>query len=220
VPESEAWKEHRAPSTGAVLGTLGQEWKLFGYLIVLMTFMMFLSHGTQDLYPDFLGTVHHITPANVSYIAIIYNVGAVVGAVIFGQLSQRIGRRYSMIASLCVSLLVIPLWAFSHTAALLAVGAFIMQVGVQGTWGIIPVHLNELAPDAARGLVPGLAYQLGILCAAPTNNIEYALRDKLGYQWALAAFEMVVIAVLVVVLLVGKERHGREFRVSRESKTT
>jgi SHS family lactate transporter-like MFS transporter len=216
VPESEAWKEHRAPSTGAVLGTLGQEWKLFGYLIVLMTFMMFLSHGTQDLYPDFLGTVHHITPANVSYIAIIYNVGAVVGAVIFGQLSQHIGRRYSMTASLCVSLLVIPLWAFSHTATLLAVGAFLMQVGVQGTWGIIPVHLNELAPDAARGLVPGLAYQLGILCAAPTNNIEYALRNKLGYQWALAAFEMVVIAVLVVLLLVGKERHGRDFRAASQ----
>jgi SHS family lactate transporter-like MFS transporter len=87
-----------------------------------------------------------------------------------------------------------------------------MQVGVQGTWGIIPVHLNELAPDAARGLVPGLAYQLGILVAAPTNNIEYALRDKFGYQWALAGFEIVVIGVLAVLLLVGRERHGRDFR--------
>jgi SHS family lactate transporter-like MFS transporter len=217
VPESEAWKEHRAPSTRAVLGSLGKEWKLFAYLIVLMTFMMFLSHGTQDLYPDFLGTVHRVSPANVSYIAMVYNVGAIVGAILFGQLSQNIGRRYSMIASLCVSLAVIPLWAFSHTAALLAVGAFVMQVGVQGTWGIVPVHLNELAPDAARGLVPGLAYQLGILVAAPTNNIEYALRDKFGYQWALAGFEIVVIGVLVVLLLVGSERHGRDFRVGPRS---
>ncbi len=217
VPESEAWKEHRAPSTRAVLGTLGHEWKLFAYLIVLMTFMMFLSHGTQDLYPDFLGTVHRIAPANVSYIAMLYNVGAVVGAVIFGQLSQHIGRRYSMIASLCLSLAVIPLWAFSRTAALLAVGAFLMQAGVQGAWGIIPVHLNELAPDAARGLVPGLAYQLGILVAAPTNNIEYALRDKLGYQWALAGFEVVVIGVLAALLLLGSERHGRDFRASLQS---
>ena len=117
-----------------------------------------------------------------------------------------------MIASLCFAMAVIPLWAFSKTAALLAVGAFLMQVGVQGTWGIIPVHLNELAPDAARGLVPGLAYQIGILFAAPTNNLEYALRDKFGYQWALAGFEMVVIGVIVVLLLLGKERHGREFR--------
>jgi SHS family lactate transporter-like MFS transporter len=207
----------RAPSTRAVLGSLGKEWKLFAYLIVLMTFMMFLSHGTQDLYPDFLGTVHRVSPANVSYIAMVYNVGAIVGAILFGQLSQNIGRRYSMIASLCVSLAVIPLWAFSHTAALLAVGAFVMQVGVQGTWGIVPVHLNELAPDAARGLVPGLAYQLGILVAAPTNNIEYALRDKFGYQWALAGFEIVVIGVLVVLLLVGSERHGRDFRVGPRS---
>jgi SHS family lactate transporter-like MFS transporter len=220
VPESEAWKEHRAPSTSAVLGSLGREWKLFGYLIVLMTFMMFLSHGTQDLYPDFLGTVHKISQANVSYIAMLYNVGAVVGAIIFGQLSQRIGRRYSMIASLCAAMAMIPLWAFSKTAALLALGAFLMQVGVQGTWGIIPVHLNELAPDAARGLVPGLAYQIGILFAAPTNNLEYALRDKFGYQWALAGFEIVVIGVIVVLLLLGKERHGREFRAGPQATTS
>ncbi|HEV3220742.1 MAG TPA: MFS transporter [Candidatus Acidoferrales bacterium] len=212
VPESEAWKEHRPPSTRAVLGSLGREWKLFGYLIVLMTFMMFLSHGTQDLYPDFLGTVHRIVPANVSYIVMLSSVGAVVGALIFGHLSQNIGRRYSMIAALCVSIAVIPLWAFSRTAALLAVGAFVMQAGVQGAWGIIPVHLNELAPDYARGLVPGLAYQFGIIVAAPTNNFEYALRDKLGYQWALAGFEIVVICVLAVLLLLGRERHGREFR--------
>jgi SHS family lactate transporter-like MFS transporter len=86
-----------------------------------------------------------------------------------------------------------------------------MQAGVQGTWGIIPVHLNELAPDAARGLVPGLAYQLGILFAAPTNTIEFALRDRVGYQWALAGFETVVILVLAILLFAGSERHNRDF---------
>jgi MFS transporter, SHS family, lactate transporter len=211
VPESEAWKKHRASSVSAVLRTAANEWKLFAYLIFLMTFMMFLSHGTQDLYPDFLGTVHHISPANVSYIAMLYNAGAVMGAILFGQLSQSLGRRFSMMASLGVSLLVIPMWAFSHTATLLAIGAFLMQAGVQGAWGIIPVHLNELAPDAARGLVPGLAYQLGILFAAPTNSIEFALRDRVGYQWALAGFETVVILVLAILLFAGSERHSRDF---------
>jgi SHS family lactate transporter-like MFS transporter len=215
VPESEAWKEHRAPNVGAVLRTALSQWKLFGYLIVLMTFMMFLSHGTQDLYPDFLASVHKIAPATVSYVAMLYNVGALVGAIVFGQLSQHIGRRYSMIASLGVALVAIPLWSFSTTTMMLAVGAILMQAGVQGAWGIIPVHLNELAPDAARGLVPGLAYQLGILFAAPTNNIEYALRDRVGYQWALAGFEIVVIVVLAVLLAFGTERHGRDFRTAR-----
>jgi SHS family lactate transporter-like MFS transporter len=214
VPESEAWRQHRAHSVGAVLKSAGREWKLFSYLILLMTFMMFLSHGTQDLYPDFLGTVHRVSPANVSYIAMLYNVGAVIGAIIFGQLSQSIGRRYSMISALGLSLVMIPMWAFSHTATLLAAGAIVMQAGVQGAWGIIPVHLNELAPDAARGLVPGLAYQLGIILAAPTNNIEYALRDRFGYQWALAGVEIVVIVSLVVLLLLGTERHGRDFKVA------
>jgi SHS family lactate transporter-like MFS transporter len=215
VPESEAWREHRAPNVGAVLRTAVNQWKLFAYLILLMTFMMFLSHGTQDLYPDFLGTVHKIAPATVSYMAILYNIGAVCGAIIFGQLSQHIGRRYSMISAIGLSLAVIPMWSFSKTATMLAVGAFLMQAGVQGAWGIIPVHLNELAPDAARGLMPGLAYQLGILFAAPTNNIEYALRDRVGYQWALAGFEVVVIVVLAVLLLLGTERHGRDFGSAR-----
>jgi SHS family lactate transporter-like MFS transporter len=113
--------------------------------------------------------------------------------------------------SLAFSLLVILMWAFSHTATMLTIGAILMQAGVQGTWGIIPVHLNELAPDAARGLVPGLAYQLGILFAAPTNSIEFALRDRVGYQWALAGFEIVVIVVAAILLLAGSERHNRDF---------
>ena len=118
----------------------------FLYLVLLMTFMMFLSHGTQDLYPDFLKHAHGVPATTVPYVAMLYNVGAVIGAIIFGQLSQKIGRRYSMIAALVVSLLVIPMWAFGGSLVILAAGAFLMQVGVQGAWGIIPIHLNELAP--------------------------------------------------------------------------
>ena len=211
VPESEAWKQHRAPSTGAVLKIVATQWKSFLYLVLLMTFMMFLSHGTQDLYPDFLGSVHKLGPEMRSYMAILYNVGAIAGAIVFGMFSEKAGRRRSMIMALLLSLAMIPFWAFGGSLVVLAIGAFLMQAGVQGAWGIIPVHLTELSADETRGLVPGLAYQLGILIAAPTNTVEFMLREHVGYQWALAGFEIVTIAVLIVTISLGKERRGRSF---------
>jgi SHS family lactate transporter-like MFS transporter len=211
VPESEAWKQHRAASTGEVLRVVVREWKRFAYLVVLMTFMMFLSHGTQDLYPDFLQEVHKLSAATRANVAIIYNCGAIVGAIIFGHFSQIAGRRKGMMAGLGLVLLVIPLWAFGHSLPIIILSAFLIQMGVQGAWGIIPVHLNELSADAARGLMPGLAYQLGILLASPTNTIQYALRDRIGYQWAIAGFEIVTIAALTLLLWRGKEDHSRSF---------
>jgi SHS family lactate transporter-like MFS transporter len=211
VPESEAWREHRVANVREMLRAVRGHGRGFIYLVVLMTFMMFLSHGTQDLYPDFLKHAHHVPATTVPWIAMLYNVGAVIGAVIFGHYSQRIGRRYSMIAALIVSLLVMPMWAFGGSLVVLAAGAFLMQIGVQGAWGIIPVHLNELAPDAVRGLMPGLAYQFGILFASPTSSIEDALRDRFGYAWALAGFEIFTIVMLTIILLLGRENHGRSF---------
>src|SRR5207245_7537476 len=127
------------------------------------------------------------------------------------HVSQVAGRRKSMVAALGLCLAVIPLWAFGGRLAILAIGAVLMQVGVEGAWGVIPVHLNELSADAARGLMPGLAYQLGILLASPTNSIQYALRDLVGYQWAIAGFELVTITVLTILLWRGKENHSRSF---------
>jgi SHS family lactate transporter-like MFS transporter len=211
VPESEAWKQHRAASTGQVLRVVVHEWKRFAYLVVLMTFMMFLSHGTQDLYPDFLKEVHKVSALMAANIAMIYNVGAVVGAIIFGHLSQIAGRRKGMVAALGLSLLMIPAWAFGGSLITIVGAAFLMQAGVQGAWGVIPVHLNELSADAARGLMPGLAYQLGILLASPTNSIEFALSHRVGYQWALAGFEVVTIVTLALLLWGGSEAHGKSF---------
>jgi len=211
VKESEAWKQHRAPTFGAIVRTAGGHWKVFIYLVLMMTLMMFLSHGTQDLYPDFLKTAHGFNPAVVSYVAIIYNMGAVLGAVIFGYFSENLGRRRAMISALGLSLVMVPAWAFGVSPVVLVAGAFFMQVGVQGAWGIIPAHLSELSPTAVRGLMPGFAYQLGILFAAPTNTIEYALRDKLGYGWALAIFEITTMILLAVVLALGREHKGRDF---------
>lgn len=217
VPESEAWKQHRAASTGQVLRVVAREWKRFAYLVVLMFFMMFLSHGTQDLYPDFLKEVHKISDAMRANILIIANIGAVVGAIIFGHLSQVAGRRKGMIAALGLSLVLIPLWAFGEGLATIIVASFLMQAGVQGAWGVIPVHLNELSADAARGLMPGMAYQLGILLASPTNSIEYALSHRFGYQWAIAGFEIVTILALALLLWVGSEAHSKSFVRNVES---
>ena len=255
VPESEAWKQHRAATVADVLRSaagaryhlllaafvpmtiwaialiyphlLPGVWMLallviiFGlmiaasgqlaYLALLMTFMMFLSHGTQDLYPDFLVHDRHISAAMASWVAVIYTVGMLVGAVFFGELSERIGRKRSLLCALALSMAMIPFWAFGGTLGVLIAGSFLMQAGVQGAWGIMPAHLSELAPDAARGLLPGLVYQLGILFAAPTNTIEYALRDRLSYGWAIASFEIVTISMIAITISFTREHRGRRF---------
>ena len=211
VKESPAWKLHKAPGMRAILAAFAAFWKNFLCLIVLIALMNMLSHGTQDLYPDFLKTAHGFSSETVSYLAMLYSVAAILGGILFGHLSQRRGRRRCMIAALVLALAVIPLWAFGSSLLALALGASAMQVGVQGAWGIIPAHLNELSPDAIRGLVPGSAYQLGILIASPTNTVEYALRDKFGYSWALASFETAVIVLLGVAIALGNEKHGKSF---------
>lgn len=211
VPESEAWKQHRAPSTRAILSVVKENWKSALYLVLLMTLMMFLSHGTQDLYPDFLKSVRSASSQTVSGLAILYNLGAIVGTLIFGHFSEFVGRRRSMITALIVTLAMIPQWAFATSVIAIAIAAFVVQAGVQGAWGVIPAHLNELSPDQTRGLLPGLAYQMGILIAAAVNTIEYLLRARFGYSWALAGFEVANIALLILVIALGRERKGREF---------
>src|SRR5207248_4609607 len=147
----------------------------------------------------------------ISYVAIAYNIAAVAGACAFGYFSEHFGRRRAMLLALGLAMLAIPAWAFGGGLGTLVMGACLMQMGVQGAWGIIPAHLNELSPDAVRGLMPGLAYQLGILLAAPTNSLQYALHIRFGYQWAIAGFEIVTILTLATLLWIGTEAHGRSF---------
>ena len=210
-PESEAWKQHRVPSMAGILRVMWEHRKSFAYLVLMLTLMTCLSHGTQDLYPDFLKTAHHFSPNVVAYLAMFYNLGALLGTISVGHTSERLGRRVGIICSLSLCALVIPLWAFGHSLMMLAVGAFLMQVGVQGAWGVMPAHLNELSPDAVRSLFPGFVYQLGVLFGSPTNTIEYALRDRIGYQWALTVFEGCTITALVLVFALGPERKGKNF---------
>jgi SHS family lactate transporter-like MFS transporter len=214
APESKAWHQHRMPTVSAIFRTLFQHRRSFAYLLLVMSVMTCLSHGTQDLYPDFLKTVHNLSRTAISQMAILYNIGAIVGAVIFGHLSEKIGRRYSIMMALAVSLISIPAWAFGGSVAVLICASMLMQAGVQGAFGVIPAHLNELSPDAVRSLFPGFVYQLGVLVGSPAVVIEYTLRDRFGYQWALAGFEVCVIVALMFIYGLGPEKRGRSFRAN------
>jgi SHS family lactate transporter-like MFS transporter len=217
APESEAWKQHRPASMRQIFHSLLQHKKMFLYLLLMMSVLLCLSHGTQDLYPDFLKSIPGIAAKSVFGmkalygIPILYNIGAIVGALIFGQLSQKIGRRYAIMLALVIALLSIPAWAFGTSLGVLVVGSYLMQTGVQGAFGVIPAHLNELSPDAVRSLFPGLVYQLGVLFASPATAVEFLLRDHFGYPWALTMFEVSVIVLMIVIFWFGPEARDRSF---------
>jgi MFS transporter, SHS family, lactate transporter len=216
VPESPSWKP--SATTGSnTLAVLKSHWRLGVYAVLLMTAFNFFSHGTQDLYPTFLQVQHHFSPHEVSLIAIVYNVGAIIGGISFGSLSERYGRRRMIIIASVLSLLVLPLWAYAATAIWLAVGAFFMQVMVQGAWGVVPVHLNELSPDEARGTFPGFTYQLGNLIASVNATLQAAIAVHYGNDYALAlALVAGVVAVAIAVLTaLGTEARGVAFGEAR-----
>jgi len=217
APESEAWRQHRPASVNTIFGALLLHKGVFAYLLLMMTMLLCLSHGAQDLYPDFLRSVSSVRAKNILGmnalygIPILYNVGAIAGAVFFGQLSQGIGRRNSIMLGLAIALLSIPAWAFGASLAVLVMGSSTMQIGVQGAFGVIPAHLNELSPDAVRSLFPGLVYQLGVLLASPATVVEFMLRDRFGYPWALTMFESVTIVLMIVIFWFGPEARDRSF---------
>jgi len=211
VPESPSWKPTTAH--GNTLAVLRSHWRLGIYAVLLMTAFNFFSHGTQDLYPTFLQVQHHFSPHEVGLIAVIYNIGAIIGGITFGSLSERFGRRRMIIIAAVLSLVVLPLWAFSTTAAMLALGAFLMQVMVQGAWGVIPVHLNELSPDEARGTFPGFTYQLGNLIASVNATLQASIAATYSndYAFALALVAGIVAVAIVILTAVGSEARGIVF---------
>jgi len=221
VPESPAWlrRQHMtADFWRELLIVLKRHWGLFLYVVALMTAFNAMSHGTQDMYQTFLGEQRHYDVTQKAATGIIYAFGAICGGTIIGHLSQKWGRRRSMILCAALGIVLIPLWVFSPGYTLLVIGGFAMQFMVQGAWGVVPVHLNELSPDAVRGTFPGFAYQLGNLFAANTAVVEaqlaYHFCDANGhpdYAKALALFAFLIFLMLILLAAIGPEKLGKKF---------
>lgn len=217
VPESAAWEAARdaghAGERSSFLKAMKGHWGVFIYVVVLMTAFNFFSHGTQDLYPTFLRVQHKFSAGMVTTLTIVLNLGAIAGGLIFGALSEKIGRRRAIVLAALLALPIIPLWAFSVTPLMLGLGAFLIQISVQGAWGVVPAHLNELSPEGARGAFPGFAYQLGNLLAAVNATWQAHLAEAHGnnYGLALALVCGVVAVVLAVITGFGPERKGKVF---------
>ncbi len=197
--EAPGWNRERAQTT-STFSVLRNHWRLVLFAVVMMTAFNFFSHGTQDIYPTFLREQHGFSTAKVSLIAILYNIGAIVGGIGFGSLSQRIGRRRASMIAALMGVPVAFLWAFSSTAVLLTVGAILMQIAVQGAWGVIPAHLNELSPKDVRGTFPGTVYQLGNLIASVNAVFQTELAARSGGNYGLALAVVAIGAALVIAL--------------------
>jgi MFS transporter, SHS family, lactate transporter len=209
VPESQVWERSR-PAPGAVLRTLRRNFRRFLYLVALMTMMSLISHGTQDLYPTFLEKGRGLEPRTVATIAIIYNIGALIGGLTVGWLSDHLGRRRAMICAALAGVAIVPLWVYPQSLVWLTAGAFLMQFMVQGVFGVIPAHLAEMSPAEARGLFAGMAYQLGVLFASSAAYIEALIAQHLTYGAALALVATVVLLGDAIVIGLGGERRGSE----------
>lgn len=213
VKESPVWLERGTSkdSKPRYLETFKHSWKIIVFAIVLMAAFNFFSHGTQDMYPTFLKEQHGFGNGVESLIAIFYNIAAILGGILAGTLSQKLGRRWVMIVMSLLVLPAIPLWAYSHTAVMLGLGAFIVQFMVQGAWGVIPAYLNELMPLGARAMLTGFVYQVGNVIASPNSTLQASWAEHLGGNFSLpmsviAASVAVIIAVLVFF---GKETRGK-----------
>ena len=213
VEESEAWKASAAQrkSWREYFSLVGANWKRFVYLVALMAIMNFSSHGTQDLFPTFLQRQHHFSTRQTAIVSVISMIGAITGGIIVGALSQRFGRRRAMVTAILLALLLIPLWVFMPTIAFIALGAFLMQFMVQGAWGVIPAHINELSPGPLRGFFPGFAYQVGVLIAASAPYIQARMTHHFSYAQSMGMFAGVVFAIGSMVIAFGPEAHGAKF---------
>ena len=220
VEESPAWQQGQASRDAEAM--LGKEiWShlgIFAFMVLLMFGFNSFSHGTQDLYPTFLEKNLQLTPKTVGFIAITYNIGALMGGICFGDWSERSGRRRAIVIAALLSIPVIPLWAYSRTVPLLALGGFLMQFMVQGAWGVIPAHLNELSPPALRGTMPGFAYQLGNLLSAGNAYFQARLAETHfagHFPPVLAATVLIVSSLVAIVTLSGKEQRGADLSTTR-----
>ena len=223
VEESETWEQTRAntvKSKTTLREILGRPKvvRRFIYLVLLMTAFNWMSHGTQDIYPTFMKEGLGFAPNTALYIAIVYNVGAILGGTIMGALSERVGRRAVVIICAVLGLPILPLFAASHTIGLVCLGSFLMQFVVQGAWGVIPAHLTELSPAEIRGFYPGVTYQLGNCLAAFNLPIQERLAESHSYTFALGSTLVVVFIAVAVLAAIGTESRGQRLSTGAAEK--
>lgn len=219
VAESPAWLEGRQSKPAgarASFEAIASHLPMFLFLVALMACFNAFSHGSQDLYPTFLQVQHGYSPRTTGTIAIVYNLGALFGGIVFGTVSERLGRRRAIALAALLALPMIPLWAWSTAPWMFAIGAFLMQFMVQGAWGIVPAHLNELSPPGARAILPGFAYQLGNLLMSRMGPLQAGFAESHGNDYAttLAWTIGVVGVVLAIVVMAGHERKSVEMRAA------
>jgi SHS family lactate transporter-like MFS transporter len=216
VPESPTWVASRASGTArrGTFESMRGHWKRLLYMMLLMAAFNMFSHGSQDMYPTFLKSQLHFTPGTVTVLTMLLNAGAIVGGLAFGSWSEQVGRRRAMVVAALLALPCIPLWTYGGSVLLLGIGAFLIQVMVQGAWGVVPTYLNELAPQDVRATLPGFAYQLGNLLAAVTATVQTWLAERHGGDYALVmACWMAAVALLLAFLAWrGPEVRGVSFQ--------
>ncbi len=211
VEESEVWQRTKHNDWRSLFRGITSHWKLFLYLTLLMAGMGFVSHGTQDMYPTFLQRDWGFSPQKRAALTAFSMVGAIIGGIAFGYLSDRIGRRRAIVIALVLAILLIPLWAFSRSLTGLVIGAFAMQFMVQGAWGVIPAHITELSPDSVRGFLPGFAYQCGILIASSVVYLQALLAARTSYAQSMAIVAVTVFSGAAIIAWAGREKHAVEF---------
>lgn len=211
VQETAAWKAARTTDWKAYRHAVAKHWKLFLYLVLLMAMMNLISHGTQDLYPTFLQQQRHYSPHKTAVITMISMVGAIFGGMVFGHISDLYGRKKMMVLAILLAILLIPLWLHAGGIAVVMAGAFGMQFMVQGAWGIIPAHINELSPGSLRGFFPGFAYQLGVLIASSIGYVEAVLAQSVSYAVSMEILAGSVLVLGAIVILAGPEKKGIGF---------
>jgi SHS family lactate transporter-like MFS transporter len=221
VEESPVWRERglakaRDPEhvkMGLASG-IRQYAPTFLFLILLMTCFNAFSHGTQDLYPTFLEKDHQFSPTITGAVGIVYNIGALLGGVFFGSLSENFGRKRTITTAALLSLPMIPFYALGHSLYVLAGGAFLMQFMVQGAWGVVPAYLSELSPGPVRATFPGLAYQLGNLITSRNSVLQARAAERFGgYGKVLAVTVLLIACCLALVTSFGRESRGADLTV-------
>jgi putative sialic acid transporter len=214
VTASDFWKETKS--------MLAQEWRMVIYCIILMTWFNYYSHTSQDSYTTFMTDQKELAGLGPTRASIWMKTGACVGGTIIGYLSQWIGRRRAIVGAAFISACLIPAWILPTSETSLSVSGFAIQFFVQGAWGVIPIHLNELSPPAYRSSFPGITYQIGNMISSPSAQIVNAIAESnfvangsgelvSAYGPTMGIATAIIAVGIMVTAGLGPERRGRSF---------